>query len=162
MPQLPDDEAHRDVDRAPTRPRSTPPIASCAGCHARIDPFGFALEGFDAIGRRRDKDLGDRPDRRHARSCMDGAEFEGLDGLRDYLLTNARDAVRAPVLPQAAGLCPGPRRAALRRAAARRDAEADLQANELSCRRRDRDDRASRQFREIRGRDDDERRRLTL
>ncbi len=27
----------------------------------RIDPFGFALEGFDAIGRRRDKDLGDRP-----------------------------------------------------------------------------------------------------
>ena len=22
----------------------------CAGCHKRIDPFGFALEGFDAIG----------------------------------------------------------------------------------------------------------------
>ena len=28
----------------------------CASCHRRIDPFGFALEGFDAIGRRRDRD----------------------------------------------------------------------------------------------------------
>ena len=25
----------------------------CAGCHARIDPFGFALERYDAIGRLR-------------------------------------------------------------------------------------------------------------
>lgn len=29
--------------------------ASCAGCHARIDPLGFALENFDIIGRWRDK-----------------------------------------------------------------------------------------------------------
>ncbi len=27
---------------------------ACAKCHVRIDPFGFAWEGFDAIGRRRD------------------------------------------------------------------------------------------------------------
>ena len=29
---------------------------SCAGCHARIDPLGFSLENFDAIGRWREKD----------------------------------------------------------------------------------------------------------
>ncbi len=28
---------------------------SCAGCHARIDPLGFALENFDITGRWRDK-----------------------------------------------------------------------------------------------------------
>ena len=27
----------------------------CAGCHARIDPLGFALENFDITGRWRDK-----------------------------------------------------------------------------------------------------------
>jgi hypothetical protein len=29
---------------------------NCMGCHKRIDPFGFALEGFDAIGRARKAD----------------------------------------------------------------------------------------------------------
>src|SRR5688572_74267 len=28
---------------------------SCAGCHSLIDPIGFGLEGFDNIGRARDK-----------------------------------------------------------------------------------------------------------
>src|SRR6185503_7506163 len=28
----------------------------CASCHARMDPIGFALENFDAIGMWRDKD----------------------------------------------------------------------------------------------------------
>lgn len=35
--------------------------ATCALCHQRTDPFGFAPEGFDAIGRRREADLGRRP-----------------------------------------------------------------------------------------------------
>lgn len=30
--------------------------ASCAGCHAKIDPLGFGLENFDAIGRWRTTD----------------------------------------------------------------------------------------------------------
>ena len=54
----------------------------------------------------------------------DGTEFDGLDGLRNYLLTRAPRRVRAAVLPQAAGLRPGPRGAAFRRAAAGRDASA--------------------------------------
>jgi mono/diheme cytochrome c family protein len=30
--------------------------AECAGCHAKMDPLGFALENFDAVGRWRDQD----------------------------------------------------------------------------------------------------------
>ncbi len=33
---------------------------NCAGCHARIDPLGFAFEKFNAIGKYREKD-GDQP-----------------------------------------------------------------------------------------------------
>ncbi len=32
----------------------------CSNCHQRIDPFGFALESFDAIGRLRNTDLAGR------------------------------------------------------------------------------------------------------
>ena len=57
--------------------------AQCAKCHQRIDPFGFALEGFDAIGRSRKADT--------KAVLQDGTRFEGLDGLRTYLLTTRRD-----------------------------------------------------------------------
>jgi len=63
---------------------------SCASCHVRIDPFGFALESFDAIGRFRDKDLnGMRVDTQV--QLKDGTRFEGIDGLRSYLLMERRD-----------------------------------------------------------------------
>ncbi|MGC6467748.1 MAG: DUF1592 domain-containing protein [Akkermansiaceae bacterium] len=35
--------------------------ATCAGCHNRIDPLGFSLENFDAIGRWRTKDVNGKP-----------------------------------------------------------------------------------------------------
>jgi hypothetical protein len=35
--------------------------SSCASCHLRIDPLGFPLEGFDAVGRRRDTYTDGRP-----------------------------------------------------------------------------------------------------
>jgi hypothetical protein len=58
----------------------------CAGCHRRIDPFGFALEGFDAIGRARGKDAaGLTIDTRT--KLPNGTTIEGLDGLRAYLTT---------------------------------------------------------------------------
>lgn len=34
---------------------------SCAGCHEKIDPLGFGLENFDAIGRWRVKDANGQP-----------------------------------------------------------------------------------------------------
>jgi len=63
----------------------------CAHCHDRMDAFGFALEGFDAIGRFRERDLADHPVQTTAR-LKDGAEIAGLAGLREYLLTTRRPA----------------------------------------------------------------------
>ena len=41
------------------RERVEAATASCAGCHADIvNPLGFAFEGFDGLGRRRDLDNG--------------------------------------------------------------------------------------------------------
>ncbi|GIS62921.1 MAG: hypothetical protein CM1200mP2_51460 [Planctomycetaceae bacterium] len=77
------------------------------GLHDRIDPFGFALESFDAIGRLRQKDLAGRPiDTRVA--LKDGTRFNGIGGLRNYLLPKTPRPVRQAVLPQTAGLRIGP------------------------------------------------------
>jgi hypothetical protein len=92
VPRLPDDEAATEGLTVRQLVEKHSSDARCATCHARIDPFGHALEGFDAIGRRRDKDLGGRAIDTRAR-LRDGTEFDGLDGLRDYLLTARRDAV---------------------------------------------------------------------
>lgn len=56
----------------------------CIGCHKKVDPFGYALEGFDAIGRLRTVDLGDRPIDT-ATILEDGTPVDGMSGLRDYL-----------------------------------------------------------------------------
>jgi hypothetical protein len=91
VPRLPDDETAIEglTVRQLVEQHSSDP--KCAVCHQRIDAFGFSLEGYDAIGKRRDRDLSDRPIDVHAKT-MDGAEFEGVDGLRNYLLTVRRDA----------------------------------------------------------------------
>lgn len=91
VPQLPDDETKTEgptVRQLVERHSSDP---NCAVCHKRIDAYGFSLEGFDAIGRRRDTDLANRPITTLVKT-MDGAEFDGIDGLRGYLLTKRKDA----------------------------------------------------------------------
>jgi hypothetical protein len=89
VPRLPEDEATENLTvRQLTEKHSTDP--RCSVCHIRIDAFGYALEGFDAIGRRRDHDLGNRAVDSHAR-LKDGTEFDDLAGLRDYLVDRRRD-----------------------------------------------------------------------
>jgi hypothetical protein len=90
VPQLPDDETQTEGLTVRELIEKHSSDAKCAVCHRRIDAYGFALEGFDAIGRRRDKDLGNRPIDTHART-MDGSELDGLDGLREYLLSKRKD-----------------------------------------------------------------------
>lgn len=63
---------------------------ACAKCHVRIDPYGFALESFDAIGRFRTRDTGDHPIDTKT-TLPDGTALDGLNGLRNYLLTERRD-----------------------------------------------------------------------
>jgi hypothetical protein len=64
--------------------------AACAKCHMRIDPFGFALEKYDAIGRFRTQDAAGLPIDA-ATKLMDGTPIDGPDGLRSYLLNDRRD-----------------------------------------------------------------------
>ncbi|MBB74865.1 MAG: hypothetical protein CMJ75_10170 [Planctomycetaceae bacterium] len=64
--------------------------AACAKCHARIDPFGFALEHFNGIGRWRDKDASGLAIDSQT-TLPDGTQIDGLAGLRDYLLQQRRD-----------------------------------------------------------------------
>jgi hypothetical protein len=92
VPQLPDDEAATQGLTMRQLVEKHTSDARCASCHSRIDAFGFALEAYDAIGRRRDRDLGDRPIDTSAR-LRDGTELAGIDGLRSYLTVTRRDAV---------------------------------------------------------------------
>ncbi len=57
---------------------------ACATCHAQMDPLGFALEQFDAVGTLRARDEGNTPIDASG-SLPDGQTFEGLDGLRSVL-----------------------------------------------------------------------------
>ena len=74
------------LDSLPIRQRLAQHRAdpNCAGCHNLMDPVGFSLENFDAVGRWRERDeehlvdaLGGLPD---------GSEFTGVDGLEQGLL----------------------------------------------------------------------------
>jgi hypothetical protein len=90
VPQLPEDEATETLTvRQLTEKHTSDP--KCYGCHRRIDPYGYSLEAYDAIGRLREKDLGGRAIDVKTK-VMDGAEIDGLEGLRRYLLTTRRDA----------------------------------------------------------------------
>jgi len=92
VPQLPEEEGGADKLTMRQQVEKHTRIESCAVCHVRIDPFGFALERYDPIGRLREKDLGGLPV--DAKSKLrDGTEFEGIDGLRNYLLTKKKDVV---------------------------------------------------------------------
>jgi hypothetical protein len=92
VPPLPDDDAATAELTVRQLVEKHVSDERCGKCHVRIDPLGFALEGFDAIGRRRLKDLADRPIDNRAR-LQDGTQFADLSGLRGYLLTTRRDAV---------------------------------------------------------------------
>ena len=56
----------------------------CSNCHARMDPLGFALENFDAVGRWRETDAGGAPIDASG-ALPDGAVFDGLPALRGVL-----------------------------------------------------------------------------
>jgi len=92
VPRLPEEEGGSDGLTMRQLVEKHTRIPECAVCHQRIDPFGFALERYDPIGRLRNKDFGGLPLDAHAR-LRDGTEFDGIDGLRDYLLTKKKDVI---------------------------------------------------------------------
>jgi hypothetical protein len=65
---------------------------ACAGCHQRMDPLGFSLENFDALGKWRTVADGERVDA--SASLPDGTTFGGVAGLRSLLVKHKDDYVR--------------------------------------------------------------------
>ncbi|MCU1236561.1 MAG: hypothetical protein JWP63_4528, partial [Candidatus Solibacter sp.] len=57
---------------------------ACAGCHKLMDPVGFSLENYDAVGRWRSADDGRRIDA--SGGLPDGSTFDGVAGLEKALL----------------------------------------------------------------------------
>ena len=72
----------RSMREAMEQHRANP---ACASCHSQMDPLGFALENFDAIGRWRTVSESNTPI--DASGVLpDGRRFEGPAGLRTALL----------------------------------------------------------------------------
>jgi hypothetical protein len=63
----------------------------CAGCHSRMDPLGFALENFDALGKWRTVEANNSID--PSGVLPDGTKFEGPAGLRKVLLSKQEEFV---------------------------------------------------------------------
>jgi hypothetical protein len=66
-------------------------VKACASCHARIDPFGFAFEAFDATGRLRPKEFRDKIE---YESAPDGVKLDGIESLRSYIMQRSEQVNR--------------------------------------------------------------------
>jgi len=77
----PKGDAPKTVRELLSRHRADP---VCASCHSRIDPLGFALENYDAMGRWRSEDAGKPVDAKG--ELTDGTTFDGPDQLKAVLL----------------------------------------------------------------------------
>ena len=95
VPGLEDSDSVADPSNPESRPRSvrermerhrTDPV--CASCHVRMDPLGFALESFDAIGGYRELPL-----EQTSGTLPSGLELTGPASVRDMLLSNSEDFV---------------------------------------------------------------------
>ena len=76
-------EAPATMRERMARHRASP---ACATCHAKIDPLGFALENFDAVGRWRAREDGAGTPIDASGALPDGAPFEGPAAFREALL----------------------------------------------------------------------------
>ena len=83
--------------------------AACAGCHARIDPYGLVLENFDAVGVWRTGETAhddpSKPTRKEdekppifaidaTAELKDGSRIDGIAGLKQHLLTRQTEVAR--------------------------------------------------------------------
>jgi cytochrome c551/c552 len=69
---------------------------SCSGCHAVMDPIGFALENYNGIGQWRTKDGASEIDA--SGKLPDGTAFVGPSGLKKAMTTSKREEFAATVV----------------------------------------------------------------
>ena len=77
----------------------------CANCHRTIDPMGFALENFDAVGKWRTVDDGGVPGAKgqpvdSSGVMPDGTRFQGVAELRDQLVSTRKTEFVTTVVEQ--------------------------------------------------------------
>jgi len=61
---------------------------ACASCHAMMDPIGFAMDSFDALGNWRNNDHGQPLD---TKTIWRGHRINGFDDLYHLIITDYRD-----------------------------------------------------------------------
>jgi hypothetical protein len=93
VPPFPEDKpsaAPKTLRETMEQHRANP---TCAACHSRMDPAGFALENYDLVGRFRTVDAGGKVD--PSGRMPDGTTFANFQEFRDYLVKRrAHDFVR--------------------------------------------------------------------
>jgi hypothetical protein len=124
---------------------------NCAGCHARIDPYGYTMESYDPIGRWREQDVPDKVLNTRVK-VPDGSNLDGVEGLRAYLLGKRRDAFVHQFCRKLLGFALG-RGTQLSDEPLLAEMQAKLAANQYRVSIAIESIVLSRQFREIRGRD---------
>ncbi|MDX1933261.1 MAG: DUF1592 domain-containing protein [Capsulimonadales bacterium] len=85
VPQLADDKKGPLTGTLRQRMEQHRDNPACASCHQRMDPIGFGLENYDAVGAWRTMDGTDKIDA--SGTLPDGASFDGSAGLRKYLMS---------------------------------------------------------------------------
>ena len=143
VPQLPESVPKGLTARELIEQHSSSP--GCAKCHKLIDPFGFVLEQYDAIGRFRPKAVDTKT------RLADGTSVEGIDGLRHHLATERLDDVLAQFCRKLLGYALG-REVALSDLLLLEEMQERLKANDFRFSAAVEAIVTSDQFRKIRGR----------
>ena len=86
VPPLEENETHQVLTSVRDRVIAHRANPACASCHNVMDPVGFSLENFDAVGAWRTMDGPDRVD--PSGTLYDGTPIDGPSALRGFLLAN--------------------------------------------------------------------------
>ena len=107
-PNVPALEEHQAAQAKTMRERLAQHRANpvCASCHSRIDPLGFALENYDALGQWRTEEAGKPID--NTGELPDGTKFAGPDELESGAVSEEGFVPAEPDQPHAR-LRAGPR-----------------------------------------------------
>ncbi len=89
VPELAEAKKGEDLGSLRARLEEHRKNPACASCHERMDPLGFAMENFDAIGAWRDKD-GKSPIDASGK-LPSGESFQGATELRDLIVKNRQN-----------------------------------------------------------------------
>ncbi len=142
VPQLPEEVPTGLTARQLIEQHSVAP--GCYECHSLIDPYGFALEQYDVLGRIRPQPVDTKT------KLIGGEEVAGIDGLRDYLLTIRRNDIVRQFCRKLLGFALG-REVQLSDETLLADMLTTLEANDYRFHTAVQAIVDSRQFREIRG-----------